>query len=234
MFLVQGLINAVSTLMPRAEHRMCARHIYANWRKKHKDQKYQKRFWRCAKASCRTLFNYNRAKLAQMTPQGARDLMSTNPIHWSRAWFSTGSNCDSVDNNMCESFNAWIIDSRFHPVITMLEGIRRKVMERIQVNRSKCAAWQGTICPNSFKKLKISIKQSGWCHVISNGAGQYEVKEKEKRRYTVDLAKRTCSCGYWQLAGLPCCHAIASMYNSGLQLEGYISKCYCIEEYQKT
>lgn len=29
----KGLINAVKDYLPEAEHRMCARHIYANWRK---------------------------------------------------------------------------------------------------------------------------------------------------------------------------------------------------------
>jgi hypothetical protein len=63
--------------------------------------------------------------------------MRTDPHHWSRAWFKIGSNCDSVDNNMCESFNHYIVESRFLPIISMLEWIRRKVMVRIQINRSK-------------------------------------------------------------------------------------------------
>lgn len=77
------------------------------------------------------LFNLARAKLAQLTPPGAQAILNTHPQHWSRAWFKVGSNCDSVDNNMCESFNKWILEARFFPIITMLEIIRRKVMGRI-------------------------------------------------------------------------------------------------------
>jgi hypothetical protein len=40
----RGLINAVNKWAPRVEHRMCARHIYANWRKKFTNKKYQKLF----------------------------------------------------------------------------------------------------------------------------------------------------------------------------------------------
>ena len=57
----KGLLKAVKELIPNAEHRMCARHIYANWRKKYTDKKLQKKWWRCAKAPCRTLFNLYRA-----------------------------------------------------------------------------------------------------------------------------------------------------------------------------
>jgi transposase-like protein len=32
----KGLIKAVNEIIPEAEHRMCARHIYANWRKKYR------------------------------------------------------------------------------------------------------------------------------------------------------------------------------------------------------
>ena len=71
----KGLINAISKVVPRAEHRNCARHIYADWKKKHRDQSYRKRFWSCAKSSNRVQFNSNRAKLAQLTPYGARYMM---------------------------------------------------------------------------------------------------------------------------------------------------------------
>jgi pentose-5-phosphate-3-epimerase len=57
--------------------------------------------------------------------------MSTSPEHWSRAFFKLGSNCDSVDNNTCESFNNSIMDARFYPVISMMEAITKKVMVRI-------------------------------------------------------------------------------------------------------
>jgi transposase-like protein len=40
----KGLIKAVNKIIIGAEHRMCARHIYANWRKQHRDKIYQKMF----------------------------------------------------------------------------------------------------------------------------------------------------------------------------------------------
>jgi hypothetical protein len=122
----KGILTAVQKWAPNAEHRNCARHIYANWRKKHNKKEWQKKFWACAKAPCVTLFSLAKARLAQHTPAGAKAIMNTDPHHWSRAWFRLGSNCDSVDNNMCEIFNKWIVEARFFPIITMLETIKRK------------------------------------------------------------------------------------------------------------
>ena len=68
----KGLLKAISELVPRADNRMCARHIYANWRKKYGGQKLQRKFWRCAKSSCQVIFNYNREKLAKRLLMGLR------------------------------------------------------------------------------------------------------------------------------------------------------------------
>ncbi|KAK8605627.1 hypothetical protein V6N13_102403 [Hibiscus sabdariffa] len=35
------------------------------------------------------------------------------------------SKCDVVDNNLAEAFNGWIVDARCHPIIIMLEEIRK-------------------------------------------------------------------------------------------------------------
>jgi hypothetical protein len=77
----KGILTAVQKWAPNAEHRNCARHIYANWRKKHKKKEWQKKFWACAKAPCVTLFNLAKARLAQHTPAGAKAIMNTDPHH---------------------------------------------------------------------------------------------------------------------------------------------------------
>jgi hypothetical protein len=43
----KGLINAMKDFLPLAEHRMCARHIYANWRKKHRAHEWQNLLGSC-------------------------------------------------------------------------------------------------------------------------------------------------------------------------------------------
>ena len=107
-------------------------------------------------------------------------------------------------------------------------------MVRIQENGTKVEKWQGTICPNIFKKLKINIVRSSKCYVLWNGQDGFEVQEKEHRRYTVNLEERTCTCRYWQLSGLPCCHAISSIYMASKQLDDFIAPCFKISEYMMT
>jgi hypothetical protein len=230
----KGLINAMKDYLPAAEHRMCARHIYANWRKKHRDHEWQKKFWAVAKACNKQDFNYYKAKLAQETPDGVKDMMKTEPVHWARAFFPEGTNCESVDNNLCESFNHAIVDARFYPIISMMEKIRKKIFVRIQEQREKGEKMTGKICPGIFKKLKKSIARTQWLEVLWNGENGFEVKQinGRGRQYTVDLEKRTCSCGYFQLAGLPCHHAISAIYKCQKEIDDFIHPCYSVEVFK--
>jgi hypothetical protein len=217
-----------------AEHRNCARHIYANWRKTYKKKEFQKLFWKCAKAPSVILFNLALAKLKQATREGGKAALKTNPHHWSRAYFRLGSNCDSVDNNMCESFNKWIVEARFFPIISMLESIRRKVMVRIQEQRDKSDRLIGPICPNISKKLNTYIKLSQNCSAIYNGEDRYEVKYFDVHRFTVSLSEKTCSCRYWQLSGLPCPHAVVCIHHKTNSLDDYVAPCFRVSEFKKT
>ena len=106
-------------------------------------------------------------------------------------------------------------------------------MVRIQEQKSKAERLNWGICPNIKKKLNAYIKMSGYCHVISNGADKFEVKHWD-HRFTVDLQAMTCSCRYWQLSGLPCCHAISSIYFKTNSLDHYIADCYTVENFRKT
>lgn len=231
----KGIITAVQNWAPHAEHRNCARHVYVNWRKEFRVKEWQKLFWNSAKASSVSLFNLARAKLARETVEGARAVTRLDPKHWSRAWFRLGSNCDSVDNNICESFNKWIIDARFLPIISMLEAIRRKVMVRIQEMIEKCEKWTlEIVCPTINKKMNKYIDWSGTCHPISNGNNVFEVTQRKHYRFGVDLNRNNCTCGYWQVSGMPCAHAIATIHTITSDLTSYIASCFYVEAFKRT
>ncbi|KAJ0247264.1 hypothetical protein HA466_0166960 [Hirschfeldia incana] len=46
----KGLVKAVHTILPHAEHRQCARHIMDNWKRDSHDQELQRMFWKIARS----------------------------------------------------------------------------------------------------------------------------------------------------------------------------------------
>ncbi|MFQ6622979.1 hypothetical protein Gotur_002002 [Gossypium turneri] len=63
------------------------------------------------------------------TNQHAYDwLKEKNPTHWSISHFSIRSHSDMLVNNLFESFNKMILESKGKPILTMMETIRTKIM----------------------------------------------------------------------------------------------------------
>ncbi|GKC43469.1 ankyrin repeat-containing protein, partial [Tanacetum coccineum] len=85
-------------------------------------------------------------------------------------------------------------------------------IDKQQVNTSrnieKSATW--TVRPWAEAKLAQRIAKSATWTVRPAANYLYNVVDYYKNA-TVDLNTRTCSCGQWQLSGLPCGHLIAVM-----------------------
>ncbi|KAL0300042.1 UNVERIFIED_CONTAM: hypothetical protein Scaly_3061400 [Sesamum calycinum] len=58
-------------------------------------------------------------------------------VQWSRSYFRCNAQCDILLNNMCESFNATIVEARSRPIVDMLETIRMMLMKRVYVKRDQ-------------------------------------------------------------------------------------------------
>jgi hypothetical protein len=57
-------------------------------------------------------------------------------------------------NNVCESFNSYILDVGNRPILIMLGWIRVYNMRRLQENRDRVVAkWKGRLCPKNNKSF---------------------------------------------------------------------------------
>ena len=108
-------------MLPQVEHRYCYRHLYANWRKKHRNKDLRKQFYAYAKSSNMPDFEANMEEMKKLAPKGFNDILNTHPRHWCRAYFNTDVKC--VDNNLIEAFNEKIIEFRDKHINIMLKGI---------------------------------------------------------------------------------------------------------------
>ena len=52
-----------------------------------------------------------------------------------------------MDNNMMESFNAWILEARYILITTMLEFIRKKTMNRLGMKGPLYEKWINSFSP---------------------------------------------------------------------------------------
>ncbi|CAN1325008.1 hypothetical protein LINPERPRIM_LOCUS33339, partial [Linum perenne] len=180
------------------------------------------------------VFNRHKEQLCKENVAACEAMVKINPKHWSRAYFSTLVKCDSVDNNLSESFNALILEARHKPVFSMLEDIRTMCMEQIAVKMTLAKKWKSSFCPKILRKLAAHAKETRYCRIISNGKEGYEVRYKSEDHFTVQLDESKCSCRSWDLNGIPCPHAITCIISEGQDPQQFISECYAVQQYWST
>ncbi|XP_069146927.1 uncharacterized protein [Solanum lycopersicum] len=112
----QGSLEGVRTVLPEAHQRYCARHIETNW---------------CIRWG-KEEFEDQLQVIKEVNGEAEQDLIDKYPPKaWCRAYIETVCKNQAVDNNFTESFNAWILEARYKPIIRMLEDIWVKIMERL-------------------------------------------------------------------------------------------------------
>ena len=142
---------------------MCTRHIYANWRKKFKQKKYQKLFCRCAKSSSMSLFNYNLGILREKTPAGADAILRQDPHLWSRVWFKLGHNrstCEKRTGSTSRSTRQSAGPSKFQDVVHTSQ----------QSSTSNQKRKSTTTTSTKSKKSKTHCSELGIVHSEKTGA----------------------------------------------------------------
>ena len=141
-----------------AEHRLCARHILANFNNRFKGEHYIQPFWRAVKATTVQKHEAAMEEIRAFDVEAYAYLMERDPKCFCRAFQKEGMNCE--ENGVSESFNAAILDARRLPIIAMLEEIRVYAMQRLYYQKQKGESWDLTICPAIRKKLEaLKISQ---------------------------------------------------------------------------
>ncbi|XP_019196362.1 PREDICTED: uncharacterized protein LOC109190352 [Ipomoea nil] len=231
----KGLIPAFEEVFPEAIHRFCVRHLYGNLRvagfhgKAIKDA-----LWTAARATTVNSFTRAMRNIHQLDVDAFQWLSDKHPSEWSRSHFTTSAQCDVLVNNICECFNAMILNARKLPLIPCLEALRNHLMPRFFNNRKKAAnEWKSTICPRIMEKIAVNEEAAASYLCTQCDEDLFEVRGMWEDGQQVDLRKRSCSCRRWELTGIPCKHAIRAIWLKKLQVINFVSPMYSTECYLK-
>ena len=153
--------------------------------------------------------------------------------HWSRHAFCSRSKSGMLLNNICESFNNVLVEARGKPIISLMEWIRRYVMQRSAAKREGLGKFKGVLMPAITKMIEKNSKEIYGLRVIPVDVFEFEVDDDDKS-YVVNLTNRTCLCGSWNLIGIPCKHAMACILIRKLDASEFVHEAYLVETYAKT
>ncbi|XP_052627473.1 uncharacterized protein LOC128134097 [Lactuca sativa] len=210
----KGLQIAVDQLFPNAEHRYCIRHIHDNMRKKWGQTEYKDHLWRCASATTIPEFEHLMKEFRRAVS-------------------------DVLISNMCEVFNGKIEKGRDKPLISCLEFIREYLMKRMCNVVKGMKKDKGPLTPTATDILDARKKCASQYIARWNGANKYQVTGALQDQHVVDVRNQTCTCRKWELIGIPCRHAIATLnemskdFEAELDIYKWVHKVYWLETWQK-
>lgn len=233
-YLIQGLISAVKAELPNAEHRRCVKHIVDNLKKKHKNKDFLKPMvWNLAWAYNKTQYKAELRNLKDYNMSLYDDVMKKEPKTWSLAYYRLGSLSEDVDNNATESFNATILAARAKAIVPMLETIRRQAMVRIAKRNKKSERRAEKFTKYVVKMLESEKEDAEKCITTPCTHGVFEVS-LYRCSYDVNTTRMACTCGKWQITGIPCEHAYGAMIDAGLDVENYVSEFFSTSIWRMT
>ncbi|XP_016164110.1 uncharacterized protein LOC107606574 [Arachis ipaensis] len=188
--------------------------------------------WECAKCTTHNKLNAAIEKLKQVCTPAWEYIQKFEPTVWCKAHFSHGPKVDNITNNMCEVWNAKIVQYREKPILTTCEELRCYIMRKMAMHKKKLESHIGPLAPVQHKRLNDFIKSKShrWRAIWASDSRRilFEV-HCQNHKVAVNLQERTYTCNVWQLTGMPCRHTVAIMAKIGLKVEDIVHKWLTID-----
>ena len=114
-------MDALIDIVPNAEHGNCVRHLYTNFKTngKHIGKALKVFLWKAARSTTIKEFEDAMEEMKELFVNAHKWLEGKDQAQWSKSHFSTVPKCDMLLNNLCESFNNYILEAMDKPILTI-------------------------------------------------------------------------------------------------------------------
>lgn len=210
----QSIASALSAVFPEAHHGACIQHIAMNIVAKFHTNHCHEEYFLAAKAYRRSEFHYHFDKIKVKDLPIAEYLEKIGVERWSRAYFP-GARYNIMTSNVAESFNSKTRDARKWPITTVAEFLRYTIQSWFYERRMEAEKSTIPIAKKMEEDLQKLSKIAQTLIVQPLSQFEFYVMDGD-RDGEVNLQAKTCSCGKFQLIGLPCEHALAACKNRNI------------------
>ena len=233
LLFLQGLLEALDEVAPMAEKRACVRHLYQNVKAKWSGKAIKDGIWAAARACNEVDFNTAMEEIRRLNEDCHKYLVQSDPKTWSRHGFGHHTKSDMLLNNICESFNPYILPAREKPILSMFEWLRRTLMKRFVSKREGMLGYVGKFTPKATKIIELA-KEKGTRNCIAHwGGGESFEVDHFGNTYLVNLGIKSCGCRKWDLTGIPCPHAMCCILKDRKNVDEFVDGYYTKERYLK-
>jgi hypothetical protein len=221
-------------MFARIEHRLCLRHLYANFKKFGGGTLIRDLMMGAAKATYYQAWEAKMNELKAINGNAWEWVMGVPTKMWCKHAFSFYPKCDVLMNNLSESFNATILVARDKPILTLCEWIMMYLMNRMSSSVKKLEKWPHKICPMPQRRLHKEVMMARQWQPTWRINNKFQVAHfVNGQQFIVDTKKKSCTCNFWDLVGIPCRHVVAALGLSSENPIDFVDECYSRDKYAK-
>ncbi|KAL4590452.1 hypothetical protein LXL04_003382 [Taraxacum kok-saghyz] len=191
--------------------------------------------WKCATTTTIPEFEVIMKELNIYDQQAYEWLLKIPQHHWARSQFSGRAISDMLLNNLCGMFNSKLVKGRDNPIISCLDFIREHLMMRVINVMTVLRKSAVPLTPTGNSLLEVNSSLASQYRATWNGGQKYQVEGFHNDQHVVDMGSRECTCRKRELTGIPCKHAIATLYEMAKygehvgELYTYVHKVYWLD-----
>ncbi|XP_015953842.1 uncharacterized protein LOC107478216 [Arachis duranensis] len=223
---------------PRAWWMFCIRHIGSNFLRAFKVPHLQKLVVNIGYSRTVEEYNINYKRLEERGEAYARWCDAIGLRHWVLA-FDEGHRWGHMTTNLVECINSVLKGARNLPVLALVRATYYRLNELFtrksaDAHERKRAGY--TYSAFAQQRIEASMQHAGniVVHRFDRQNEVFEVREMTTGKVlVVDLARRTCDCGHFQVERIPCRHVIACCANQRLDWQLYVHDVYKMTEVRK-
>ncbi|WVZ87823.1 hypothetical protein U9M48_034399 [Paspalum notatum var. saurae] len=231
----QAVMKGVGEVFPEAEKRECMFHLVNNFKKQHRGKLFDDHLWAAAYSWNPYLFEKHWAAMEKQKPAATNYLRQFHTRLWTRSQFSPFCKVDYVTNNLAECLNNWLKHHKSLNLDDLMDKIRQLIMIKWNQRRKVTKKWDGRVLPHIIKKLNEQSRELSLEVVECAEAVVAEVTAMGGSgfRFVVNLEEKTCTCGKWQVCGIPYKYALAFITSlPNVSIENYVHEFYYIDKFR--
>ncbi|XP_010456890.1 PREDICTED: uncharacterized protein LOC104738409 [Camelina sativa] len=205
-------------------HGICIHHLIGNVITYHKGRGVADLVSRASKAYRVAEFEKHFGEICNISPVTGEYLEDAQVKKWVRCHFH-GYRYDLNTKNAAESINSALRSPREYSIIPLLDSIREMLTRWFIEQRELSAKQKDPLTVKVENKISRRIGKGKYFKSYRIGRNILQVKAN-RVDFVVDLERRTCSCGKFQMGKIPCRHAIKGAFDICTDLYRYADDMY--------
>ncbi|XP_010279427.1 PREDICTED: uncharacterized protein LOC104613346 [Nelumbo nucifera] len=213
----KGIVDGVAICMLGANHRFCMWHLYSNFKKLFMGKALRDALWAAGKSYTQTDFAHCMEIVKSCFKEAYDWLCKIPPTTWSRHGFDPIVKSDDITNNWTKLFNSWIGESWSLPIVEMLEGVRKRLMQKLFERHEAVNAQASVLMPRVESIISTRGREARSVRVFRSRHYEYQTRGNDLVDNVTKMDAKTCTCRVWDISGISCYHALAVLtYTRGI------------------